>query len=115
MAAKTKDGAAEALKQLSYLGSALKAPRIIEAAVRLADHARDAGWTLGTGLRLDWSAASLSASVIKSKVGTASSGTCTADDRRGDTVKNPGSTPRASHMPSHRRDAGECLRSIEAP
>src|SRR3954451_14724850 len=45
MAAKTKDGAAEALKQLTYLGSALKAPRITEAAGRLADHARDAGWT----------------------------------------------------------------------
>ena len=35
----------EALKQLAYLASALKAPRITEAAARLADHARDAGWT----------------------------------------------------------------------
>jgi len=35
----------EALKQLTYLASALKAPRITEAAARLADHARDAGWT----------------------------------------------------------------------
>ncbi|GAA1906962.1 hypothetical protein GCM10009814_40400 [Lapillicoccus jejuensis] len=35
----------EAVKQLTYLASALKAPRILEAAGRLADHARDAGWT----------------------------------------------------------------------
>ena len=33
------------LKQLTYLAAALKAPRITEAAARLADHARDAGWT----------------------------------------------------------------------
>ena len=44
--AKTKsDAGTEALKQLTYLASALKAPRITEAAARLADHARDAGWT----------------------------------------------------------------------
>ena len=42
---KTRSGATEALKQLTYLAAALKAPRITEAAVRLADHARDAGWT----------------------------------------------------------------------
>lgn len=35
----------DALKQLAYLAGALKAPRITEAAARLADHARDAGWT----------------------------------------------------------------------
>jgi len=35
----------EALKQIHYLGSALKAPRISESAARLADQARDAGWT----------------------------------------------------------------------
>ncbi len=35
----------EAVKQITYLASALKAPRIIEAAARLADQARDAGWT----------------------------------------------------------------------
>src|SRR5512139_917967 len=45
MAAKTKSDANEALKQLTYLASALKAPRITESAARLADHARDAGWT----------------------------------------------------------------------
>ena len=45
MAAKTKSDASEALKQLTYLASALKAPRITEAAARLADHARDSGWT----------------------------------------------------------------------
>ena len=44
MATKKKE-AAEALKQLTYLASALKAPRITEAAGRLADHARDEGWT----------------------------------------------------------------------
>jgi len=42
---KTRDDVGEALKQLTYLASALKAPRIAEAAARLADHARDAGWT----------------------------------------------------------------------
>ncbi len=45
MAAKTKTDATEALKQLTYLAGALKAPRIIETAGRLADHARDSGWT----------------------------------------------------------------------
>jgi DNA replication protein DnaC len=37
--------AGETVKQLTYLAAALKAPRITEAAARLADHARDAGWT----------------------------------------------------------------------
>ena len=54
MAAKTKGGeATEALKQLTYLAASLKAPRIIEAAARLADHARDAGWTHEEYLGLD--------------------------------------------------------------
>ncbi|MCA0252655.1 MAG: IS21-like element helper ATPase IstB [Actinobacteria bacterium] len=35
----------EAVKQLHHLSAALKAPRIIEAAERLADTARDAGWS----------------------------------------------------------------------
>lgn len=35
----------EADKHLHYLAGALKAPRILEAAGRLADQARDAGWT----------------------------------------------------------------------
>ena len=33
------------VKQIHYLATALKAPRITEAAARLADQARDAGWT----------------------------------------------------------------------
>ncbi len=45
MAGRAKTDTTEALKQLTYLASALKAPRITEAAARLADHARDAGWT----------------------------------------------------------------------
>ncbi|MGV8847533.1 hypothetical protein [Tessaracoccus sp.] len=32
-------------KQIEYLAGALKAPRIREAAARLADQTRDAGWT----------------------------------------------------------------------
>lgn len=44
MATTNNDGT-EALTQLTYLASALKAPRIIESAARLADHARDANWT----------------------------------------------------------------------
>ncbi|MBA3800486.1 MAG: ATP-binding protein [Geodermatophilaceae bacterium] len=44
--AKTKQaGGNEALKQIHYLAGALKAPRITDAAARLADNARDAGWT----------------------------------------------------------------------
>jgi DNA replication protein DnaC len=35
----------DTIKQLRYLAAALKAPRITEAAQRLADQARDAGWT----------------------------------------------------------------------
>ena len=45
MAGKSRSDATEALKQLTYLAAALKTPRITEAAARLADHARDAGWT----------------------------------------------------------------------
>lgn len=41
----SNNAATEALKQITYLASALKAPRITEAAGRLADNARDAGWT----------------------------------------------------------------------
>ena len=33
----------DAVKQITYLAAALKAPRITEAAARLADQARDAG------------------------------------------------------------------------
>jgi DNA replication protein DnaC len=36
---------AESLKQITHLAAALKAPRITESAARLADHARDTGWT----------------------------------------------------------------------
>src|SRR5215207_8058019 len=43
MAAKTPPS--EAVKQIHFLAAALKAPRITEAAARLADQARDAGWT----------------------------------------------------------------------
>jgi len=35
----------DAVKQLTYLAGALKAPRILDVASRLADQARDAGWT----------------------------------------------------------------------
>lgn len=35
----------EAVKQIHYLAAALKAPRITEAAARLAEQARDAGWS----------------------------------------------------------------------
>lgn len=35
----------ETVKQIHYLAAALKAPRITEAATRLADQARDAGWS----------------------------------------------------------------------
>src|SRR6188768_4179296 len=41
MAAKQTD----AVKQITYLAGALKAPRITEAAGRMADQARDAGWS----------------------------------------------------------------------
>ena len=35
----------ETVKQITHLAGALKAPRITEAASRLADQARDAGWS----------------------------------------------------------------------
>lgn len=44
-ARKANSDTREALKQLPYLAGALKAPRITEAAARLADQVRDAGWT----------------------------------------------------------------------
>lgn len=37
--------ATESVKQITYLAGALKAPRITEAAARMADQARDAGWS----------------------------------------------------------------------
>jgi DNA replication protein DnaC len=45
MAAKKQTASTEALKQIHYLAGAMKAPRITEAAARMADNARDAGWT----------------------------------------------------------------------
>lgn len=36
---------ADSVKHIGYLAAALKAPRITQAAERLADQARDAGWT----------------------------------------------------------------------
>lgn len=38
----------ETVKQITYLASVLKAPRITEAAARLVDQARDAGWSFRT-------------------------------------------------------------------
>lgn len=35
----------DTVKHIHYLAASLKAPRITEAAARLADQARDAGWT----------------------------------------------------------------------
>ena len=43
--AATHQPANDAVKQIHFLAAALKAPRITEAAARLADQARDAGWT----------------------------------------------------------------------
>ena len=45
MAAKQQPAPSDAVKQIHFLAAALKAPRITEAAARLADQARDAGWT----------------------------------------------------------------------
>src|SRR5689334_19739049 len=41
----TTPSSKDTAKQLRYLAAALKAPRITEAAGRLAEQARDAGWT----------------------------------------------------------------------
>ena len=41
----TTKSSSDALKQITHLAAALKAPRITEAAGRLAEHARDSGWT----------------------------------------------------------------------
>lgn len=45
MTPKPSAAGSESLKQITHLAAALKAPRITEAAARLADHARDTGWT----------------------------------------------------------------------
>ena len=45
MAAKQQPAPSDAIKQIHFLAAALKAPRITEAAARLADQARDADWT----------------------------------------------------------------------
>jgi DNA replication protein DnaC len=45
MAATKANASVETVKQITYLAAALKAPRITEAAARLADQARDASWT----------------------------------------------------------------------
>jgi DNA replication protein DnaC len=41
----TTKSTTESVKQITYLAGALKAPRITEAASRMADQARDAGWS----------------------------------------------------------------------
>ncbi|MEW2014371.1 DNA replication protein, partial [Microbacterium oleivorans] len=38
-------GKTDVAKQITYFAGALKAPRITEAAARMADQARDAGWS----------------------------------------------------------------------
>jgi hypothetical protein len=48
----------ETLKQITHLAAALKAPRVTEAAARLAEHARDAGWTHEDYLAAVWNARS---------------------------------------------------------
>lgn len=45
MSATPAHATAETIKQIHYLAAALKAPRITAAATRLADQARDEGWT----------------------------------------------------------------------
>jgi DNA replication protein DnaC len=61
----------DTLKQLRYLAAALKAPRITEAAVRLAEQARDAGWThegyLAAVLEREVSARSVSGAQLRSR------------------------------------------------
>jgi DNA replication protein DnaC len=44
-ATKTTAPVSETVKQIHYLAAALKAPRIGQGAARMADQARDAGWT----------------------------------------------------------------------
>ena len=45
MSGKPATAAADTLKQITHLAAALKAPRISQSAARLADAARDSGWT----------------------------------------------------------------------
>jgi hypothetical protein len=92
MAAKTNSEATEALKQVTYLAAALKAPRITESATRLADHARDTGWT-----HEEYLAAVLSASDLVCRCGY----DLTCRSRRGD--HGMGSPPATRLMRSLRR------------
>ena len=45
MSAKPTAAAEQVSKQIEYLARAMKAPRIREAAARLGDQAREAGWS----------------------------------------------------------------------
>src|SRR3546814_10686058 len=63
--------ATDAVKQITYLAGALKAPRITDAAIRLADQSRDAGWSfedyLAAVLEREFSARNASGAVLRIK------------------------------------------------
>ena len=88
----------EAVKQITYLAGALKAPRITEAAARLADQARDAGWTLEDYLAavLEREVSARNASGAQLRIRAAGFGTVkTLEDF--DFDANPRSASRSAH------------------
>ena len=67
----------ESLKQITYLAGALKAPRVLEAATRLADQARDQNWSFEDYLAavLDREVAARNASGAELRIRAAGFGT----------------------------------------
>ena len=97
MAAKTTP---DAVKQIHYLAAALKAPRITETAQRLADQARDAGWThedsLAAVLEREVSARNASGAELR----ISAAGFLPAKPSRTSTgTPNPPSAPRSARWP----------------
>ena len=105
--------AADITKQIDYLTRALKAPRIREAATRLADQARDAGWSHEEYLAavLDREVSARDASGAQLRIRAAGFGTAkTIEDfvfdhqpaLKRDLIGAPGHR----HVPGHRQQRG---------
>lgn len=88
----------DAAKQITYLADALKTPRITEAATRLADQARDAGWSfedyLAAVLEREVSARNASGAELRIKA----AGVSRSEDARGLRLGRPTPRPAASRF-----------------
>jgi len=97
--ATTAHNTTESVKQLHYLAAALKAPRITEAASRLAEQARDAGWSfedyLAAVLEREVSARNASGAQLRIRA----AGFPTRKDPRGLRVGHPTQHPKRRRRP----------------